>query len=123
MGCYNLVYNKSIKEHVQHLKVTLEVLKQHWLLAKLSKCRFSTKEVSYLGHLISFEGVRADPNNVQAMEEWPFSTSLKALRGFLGLTGYYMRLTRGYIIPARPSTKEWDCSHIDSAFKKRPVCV
>lgn len=62
-----LVYSKGLEEHVQHLRVVLETLKTHKLLAKLSKCRFNYSEIDYLDHLISAQGVRADPSKIEAM--------------------------------------------------------
>lgn len=91
-----LVYNKNLEDHGQHLKLTLEVLRAHSLLAKPSKCRFACAEVSYLGHLISARWLRADPEKIRPMEKWPFPTTLKALRGFLDLTRYYKRFIKGY---------------------------
>lgn len=65
-------------------------------MAKISKCEFDKEEVAYLGHLISGNGVRTDPTKLKAMEEWPRPSSLKALRGFLGLIGYYCIFIRDY---------------------------
>ncbi|GKG26700.1 hypothetical protein Tco_0402403, partial [Tanacetum coccineum] len=63
--------SKSLEEHVVHLRNVLEVMKTHQLYAKLSKCVFGTKQVEYLGHVISAEGVSTDPTKIKAMEEWP----------------------------------------------------
>lgn len=91
-----LIYRKDWKEHLQHLKVTLEVLRQHQLYAKRMKCKFGSKEVVYLGHIISIEGVKADPSKIRSMLEWPMPLTLKSLRGFLGLTRYYRKFIKGY---------------------------
>jgi hypothetical protein len=84
-----LVYSPTMQAHSQHLKLTLEVLRAHQLFAKRSKCKFRCSEIDYLGHLISAEGVKANDKKLAVMAEWPRPQSLKALLGFLGLTGYY----------------------------------
>ncbi|GKD20293.1 putative mitochondrial protein [Tanacetum coccineum] len=63
-----LIYSKSLQEHVEHLKNVLEVMRQHQLYAKLSECVFGSKQVEYLGHVISALGVATDPSKIKAME-------------------------------------------------------
>lgn len=79
-----LIYSKSVADHVMHLTMVLEVLKHHQLYAKASKCVFGTREVEYLGYVISNEGVKADPLEISAMINWPIPKTPKGLRGFLG---------------------------------------
>jgi hypothetical protein len=99
-----LVYSLNLKEHLKHLKLVLEVLKEHQLYAKASKCKFGSLEVDYLGHVLSEEGVKADPAKIVAMKNWPHPRTPKALRGFLGLTGYYRKFVKGYGGVAAPLT-------------------
>lgn len=97
-----LVYSRNLTDHLAHLRQVLTVLQDHQLYAKESKCRFGVSEIDYLGHLISNHGVRADPSKLEAMIQWPLPPNLKALRGFLGLIGYYQKFIRNYsIIAAR----------------------
>ncbi|KAL0298874.1 UNVERIFIED_CONTAM: Retrovirus-related Pol polyprotein from transposon.6 [Sesamum radiatum] len=91
-----LVYNKGWIDHLQHLRRVLELLRSQELYANKSKYSFAQQQVEYLAHVISVEGVATDPQKVQCMENWPVSTTIKALRGFLGLTGYYRKFTKGY---------------------------
>lgn len=66
------------------------------IFSKLSKCLFIQESVEYLGHIISFDGVAPDQQKIEAMVNWPVPTSLKQLRGFLGLTGFYCRFINNY---------------------------
>jgi hypothetical protein len=91
-----LIYSKSWEDHVQHVDKVLQLLKEKQLYAKPSKCFFGVKEVEYLGHILSHEGVKVDPNNINAMMDWPISKTLQNLRGFLGLTRYYRKFVRNY---------------------------
>lgn len=99
-----LVYSTNLASHLTHLQQVLEVLAQHKLFAKFSKCQFGVTSVDYLGHVISSQGVAADPSKLQAIQEWPVPTSVSALRGFLGLSGYYRRFVRDYAAIAGPLT-------------------
>ncbi|XP_058757747.1 uncharacterized protein LOC131631003 [Vicia villosa] len=117
-----LIYSSSIADHVIHLKTVLELLLTNQFFAKLSKCVFAVPKVDYLGHIISSAGVTPDPEKIKAILEWPRPRSLTALRGFLGLTGFYRRFVRHYASLAAPltdllrSTKfHWDTS-AETAF-------
>ena len=90
------MYSKSWSEHLHNLKTILTVLRSHQLFAKKEKCQFSQKEVQYLGQIISETGVAVDPNKITTMMNWPKPSTLKALRGFLRLTGYYQKFIQNF---------------------------
>ena len=84
-----LVYSRSEEEHGEHLRLVLQMLRDHKLYAKLSKCEFWLKQVAFLGHVISKGGIFVDPSKVQDMLSWKASTSVSDIQSFLGLARYY----------------------------------
>ncbi|KAM0053973.1 putative nucleotidyltransferase, Ribonuclease H [Helianthus debilis subsp. tardiflorus] len=99
-----LVYSKSMQQHVKDLGEVLQLFRDHQLYAKKSKCSFAGSKVEYLGHVISKEGVSTDSSKIEAVKNWPIPTTVKQLRGFLGLTGYYRRFVSAYGAIAKPLT-------------------
>ena len=84
-----LVYSKDAQEHEHHLRLILQILREKQLFAKLSKCDFWLKEVSFLGHIVSDEGIRVDPVKIEAVMNWKPPRNVTEVRSFLGLAGYY----------------------------------
>ena len=66
-----LVYSNSEEEHEQHLRMVLQVLREHQLYAKLSKCSFYQRQIHYLGHIISEQGIAIDPKKIEDIRGWP----------------------------------------------------
>eukprot|EP00253_Pinus_taeda_P013602 PITA_13602 len=91
-----LIYNKSWKDHVEHVDRVLQLLEEKQLYAKRSKCFFVVQKVEYLGHIVSHEGVKVEAGKIKAIKEWEIPTSIKHLLGFLGLTGYYCKFVKNY---------------------------
>jgi hypothetical protein len=124
-----LIYSKNEDSHINYLQLALEVLRSQKLFAKKSKCRFGCKEVDYLGHIISKSGVRADLGKIKAMVEWSFPTNIKALKGYLGLTGYYRKFIKdcgSFAVPLTAMLKKnafhWDVA-ASEAFQKLNAVV
>jgi hypothetical protein len=86
-----LVYSRNEDEHTMHLHIVLQRLRDHHLYAKLSKCDFWLREIKFLGHTISQEGISVDPEKVQEVMDWKPPTTVRQIRSFLGLAGYYRR--------------------------------
>ncbi|XP_027118691.1 uncharacterized protein [Coffea arabica] len=84
-----LIYSPDLQSHVNHLRTMLKILRSHQLYAKMSKCMFAQLKVEYLGHIISYNGVEMDAAKVECIRTWLVPETVKGLRGFLGLTGYY----------------------------------
>ncbi|CAA7036636.1 unnamed protein product [Microthlaspi erraticum] len=93
------------EEHATHLRLVLEKLREQKLFAKLSKCSFWQREMGFLGHIVSAEGVSVDPAKIEAIRDWPRPSSATEIRSFLGLAGYYRRFVKGFATMAQPMTK------------------
>lgn len=91
-----LIYSPTLDTYVKHLKEALRRLQHHQLKLNLKRCVFGQLKLENLGHIISQEGVAADPMNVEAMWSWPVSKNAKALRGLLGLIEYYRRFVQWF---------------------------
>jgi hypothetical protein len=80
-----LIYSKSPEEHVEHLRLVLEKLREHWL-----------DLVSFLGHMVSKEGIKVDLAKIKIISEWKQPENVTEVRSFLGLAGYYRRFIKGF---------------------------
>ena len=120
-----LIYSQSDEEHEDHLRVVLQLLRDHRLYAKFCKCEFWLTEVRFLGHMVSASGVSVDPEKVEAMMSWERLKLVFEIRSFLGLAGYYRRFIEEFSRLAAPMTRltrkevkfDWD-DRCEKAFQE-----
>ncbi|MCG8048682.1 MAG: RNase H-like domain-containing protein, partial [Candidatus Thiodiazotropha endolucinida] len=97
-----LIFSETFEDHLDRLEAVFSRLQQHGLKLKPSKCEFFKTSVSYLGHVVSQDGVETDPDKLKALTSWPVPQNVKQLRSFLGFTGYYRRFIKDYARLAKP---------------------
>ncbi|GJU12120.1 putative reverse transcriptase domain-containing protein [Tanacetum coccineum] len=100
-----LIYSKDKKEHEEHLKVILELLKKEKLYAKFSKCEFWIPKVQFIGHVIDSKGIHVDPAKIESIKDWASPKTPTEICQFLGLTSYYRRFIEGFSKIAKSMTK------------------
>ncbi|GKC11030.1 putative reverse transcriptase domain-containing protein [Tanacetum coccineum] len=106
LGSSGLNYNDpNKKEHEEHLKAILELLKKEELYAKFSKCEFWIPKVQFLDHMIDIQGIHVDPTKVESIKDWASPKTPTEIRIFLGLAGYYRRFIKGFSKIAKSMTK------------------
>ena len=111
-----IIYSRSIAEHLYRLRLVLQRLRHGGLKSKPSKCHFLNKSVKYLGHIISAEGIRTDPDKIAVIHQWPAPTNLKELRQFLGFASYYRRFIKTFANIAAPLYKLLTFPRFDEQF-------
>ena len=121
------IFSDTREDHLKHIRNIFQMMRENQIYAKRKKCFFMKKELPYLGHIISEQGVSMDPAKIETMVNWPEIKSIKQLRAFLGLTGYYRRFIANYAQIAIPLTNllkaetmnEWD----DNCTKARNLLI
>jgi hypothetical protein len=96
------VFSRSFEEHLLHLNDVFERLRKYNLKLKPSKCNLFNQEFKYLGHVVSAEGIRGDPDKIKAIIEMPCPTSVKQVRTFVGKCTYYRELIPNYAMRCKP---------------------
>jgi hypothetical protein len=99
-----LIYNKMWDEHLTYLGKVLDIMEGQSLYAKESKCEFGMRELLYLGHIISGQGVQVHQEKIRAIVDWPTPKNLTELRVFFGLCSYYRRFVKGFSQLGAPLT-------------------
>jgi hypothetical protein len=99
-----LIYSRMWDEHLAHLEEVLGIMQAQSLYAKESKCEFGMRELLYLGHIISEQGVQVHQEKIRAILDWPTPKNLTELKGFFGLCSYYRRFVKGFSQLGAPLT-------------------
>ena len=99
---YLIIYSGSFEEHLETLNMVFSKLKEHGLVLKGPKCQLFKKDVKYLGHVLSCDGVRTDPDKIIAVEKWCKPETLQELRRFIGFASYYRRFVPSFAQKAAP---------------------
>ena len=97
-----IITGRTFEDMIQNLEKVFQRLESAGLKLKAKKCYLFAKQVSFLGHLISGEGIKADPDKIKAVEEWIEPRSVTEVRSFIGLCSYYRKFIKDFASEARP---------------------
>ena len=100
-----IIFSETAEEHMKHIQIIIDRLKAAQLKLKKSKCAFFKKELHYLGHLLTTEGIKPKLEKVRAVHEMKPPTSPKGVREFIGMVGFYRKFISRFADAARPLTK------------------
>ena len=115
-----IVYSSTIEEHMRRLEAVFQKLKDFGLKLKPSKCHFLKSEVTYLGHVVSKDGVHTDPEKIKAVQNWSTPKNVKELQQFLGFVGFYRRFVKGFSSIASPLHLLLR-GHLNNSKKKKKI--
>lgn len=114
-----LIFSNNFEEHLKHLELVFDKLKQANLTLNPSKCHFAKEEVTYLGHILSKSGIQVNPEKISAVSTFPVPKNVKQIRSFLGLCNYYRKFVQDYAKISVPLTQ---LTHKNSKFTWTPEC-
>ena len=100
-----LVCTKIDDEHEKHLRIVFSHLREHKLHAEFSKCAFWLKRISFLGRILSTDGIEVDPEKVQEVLDWKTPEAITEVRNLLGLARYYRGFIQDISRISKPITK------------------
>ena len=114
-----IIFSQTFDEHLERVRLVLDRIAAAGLKLKPRKCHLFAKEVTFLGHVLSSQGVLPNPDNVQKLLDWPEPRTVTEVRGFLGLGNYYRRFVRNFSQIAQPMT---DLTKKGNSFRWSPAC-
>lgn len=121
-----IIFSTSLQEHIERLQEVFERLRKARLKIQLDKSEFLRREVAYLGHVITNEGVKPNPAKIKSVIEYPLPKTRKEIKGFLGLVGYYRKFIKNMAKLTKPLTlclkKGADIKHTEEFIKAFETC-
>ncbi|CAG2254128.1 Retrovirus-related Pol polyprotein from transposon 17.6,Retrovirus-related Pol polyprotein from transposon 297 [Mytilus edulis] len=118
-----IVFSKTFNEHIEHLRDVFVKLRDAGLKLHPQKCSFAQREINYLGHKVSNEGIAPDKSKIDAITQYPVPRKLKDLRAFLGLSGYYRKFVQNYAKIAAPlyALTKKNCEFLNTKESSNPI--
>lgn len=117
-----IIYSTSLAEHMQNLTKVLDALRRANLKIQLDKSEFLRREVAFLGHIVTSDGIKPNPSKISAVKNYPIPKSQKEIKQFLGLLGYYRRFIKDFARLTKPLTaklkKDEKINVNDDSYKK-----
>ena len=104
-----IIFSKTEEEHLEHLRKVMKLLRDNKLYVNPEKCSFFMDEVNYLGHIVSKDGLRADPKKTQVVRNWPEPKDRHDVRAFLGLSRHFRRFVPDKLREALTSPPIQEC--------------
>ena len=131
-----IIFSKTPEEHIERIQAVLQKLRSAGLKLKPSKCEFFRDHISYLGHIVSKDGVETDPKKIQVILDWPVPQTVYDVRSFLGFTNYYRKFMFRYSQIAKPlnglisgenakkkkAPIDWQSSHQEAFNQLKRLC-
>lgn len=105
VSCYIddiLITSPSEQKHYEHLKIVLQKLREANLTVNLAKCNFFRKEIPFLGHILTVDGIKIDSSKIDSLQKYPRPTNIRNLRGFIGICNYHRRFCQNYTETLQP---------------------
>lgn len=121
-----IIFSSSLQEHIENLNKVLDRLRKFNLKIQLNKSEFLKKDVKFLGHIITSEGIKPNPDLIKSIKEWPLPLTIKDLQAFLGTIGYYRRFIQDFAKIVKPLTcqlkKDCKIEHSEDFVKAFEKC-
>lgn len=91
-----IIFSPSLQKHISDIRLVFTKLLNANLKIQPAKCNFLRKEIDFLGHIVTQEGVRPNPSKIQAIKDFPCPKTIREIKSFLGLLGYYRKFIKDF---------------------------